>query len=100
MSARKQPRRFEILLIRSTFNSDGVNWERHDAVATGKHLADGVVFADGTVVIRWSGEYPSTVMWNSLDALRAVHHVPEYDDERGYEKNERALFWLDEEQTW
>jgi len=93
-----KPRRFEILLIRSTFNSDGVNWERHDAVASGKHLADGVVFKDGTAVVRWVGEHPSTVIWDGLGSLREVHHVPDYDDEKGYEKGERALFWLDEDE--
>lgn len=36
-------------------------------------VAYGVQFADGTVVIRWLGENPSTVVWASLDAAMRVH---------------------------
>ena len=36
-------------------------------------VADGVVFPDGVVVIRWRGEHRSTVVWDGLDAARAVH---------------------------
>jgi hypothetical protein len=39
-------------------------------------VADGVEFDDGTVVIRWRGERPSTVVWEDLSAAEAVHgHV-------------------------
>lgn len=37
------------------------------------NVAHGVQFADGTVVIRWRGEDPSTVVWGSLDAAMRVH---------------------------
>jgi hypothetical protein len=36
-------------------------------------VAYGVQFADGTVVIRWQGETPSTVIWESLEAAMRVH---------------------------
>lgn len=36
-------------------------------------VAHGVQFADGQVVIRWLGETPSTVVWDSLDAAVKVH---------------------------
>lgn len=39
-------------------------------------VADGVVWPDGSVSIRWRGERPSTVFWESLDDAVAVHgHV-------------------------
>lgn len=37
------------------------------------HVADGVQFADGTVVVRWLGNYASTVVWDSLEAAMHVH---------------------------
>lgn len=37
------------------------------------HVADGVEFADGTVVVRWLGDYASTVVWDSLDDAMQVH---------------------------
>jgi hypothetical protein len=36
-------------------------------------VADGVVWPDGTVSIRWRGERPSVVFWNSLEDAEAVH---------------------------
>ena len=36
-------------------------------------VAHGVQFADGTVVLRWLGEYASTVIWESLEAAMHVH---------------------------
>lgn len=36
-------------------------------------VADGVRWPDGTVSIRWRGERPSTVSWNSLDDAEHVH---------------------------
>ncbi|MGW4239251.1 hypothetical protein ACWEJP_20930 [Streptomyces sp. NPDC004749] len=36
-------------------------------------VADGVVWPDGTAVIRWRGESPSTVAWASLADAVAVH---------------------------
>lgn len=37
-------------------------------------VAEGVVFTDGTAVVRWiTGEHHSTVVWESVDALLAIH---------------------------
>lgn len=36
-------------------------------------VAHGVQFTDGTVVIRWLGAKPSTVIWASMDDAMAVH---------------------------
>lgn len=37
------------------------------------HVADGIQFADGTVVVRWLGDHASTVVWNSPGAAMYVH---------------------------
>jgi len=36
-------------------------------------VADGVLWPDGTVTIRWRGERPSTVNWAELAHAEAVH---------------------------
>jgi hypothetical protein len=36
-------------------------------------VAEGIEFGDGTTVIRWRGDQPSTVVWASVDAAMAVH---------------------------
>lgn len=36
-------------------------------------VADGVLWPDGTVTVRWRGSRPSTVHWNGLDDAEAVH---------------------------
>ncbi|MDE2104167.1 MAG: hypothetical protein KGL39_43420 [Patescibacteria group bacterium] len=37
-------------------------------------VAEGVEFADGRVALRWCvGEHRSTVTWDSMDAVRAIH---------------------------
>lgn len=37
------------------------------------HVADGVVFRDDTTVVRWFGDNPSTVVWEDLSAVKAIH---------------------------
>lgn len=38
-------------------------------------VAHGIEWVDGTVVLRWV-TYPSTAVWDSIDAMLAVHgHV-------------------------
>lgn len=49
-------------------------------------IAEGVVFNDGTVVLRWGGPHASTVIWPSLGDAMAVHG----HDGRTYPR------WLDE----
>ena len=36
-------------------------------------VAHGARFADGTVVLRWLGKGPSTVLWGSLEAAMRIH---------------------------
>ncbi len=36
-------------------------------------VAEGIEFSDGTVVIRWRGDNPSTVVWAHRDAAISVH---------------------------
>jgi hypothetical protein len=36
-------------------------------------VAHGTQFPDGQVVLRWTGEYASTVIWESIDAAMHVH---------------------------
>lgn len=42
------------------------------ASGTGR-VADGVLWPDGTVTIRWRGEHRSTVNWDNLEDAERVH---------------------------
>lgn len=50
--------------------------QRHEDVTgvsgTG-HVADGVRWPDGSTSIRWRGERPSVVFWDSHDSVEAIH---------------------------
>lgn len=37
------------------------------------HVADGVMFPDGTCVIRWRTMFSSTAIYNNLDTLLNIH---------------------------
>ena len=39
---------------------------------------EGVIFSDGTVVVRWLTEYQSHSVWASWDDFMHVHGHPEY----------------------
>lgn len=56
------PRRFHLWRTRDITGSSG----------TGR-VADGVLWPDGTVTIRWRGTRPSTVHWGWLADAEAVH---------------------------
>lgn len=45
----------------------------HTGVSGTGIVAEGVRFSDGTVVLRWRGQYASTVVWASLDDAMHVH---------------------------
>ncbi|MFG7941203.1 hypothetical protein [Streptomyces cacaoi] len=45
----------------------------HTAVSGADDVAEGVLFNDGTTVIRWRGSRASTVVWASLNDALAVH---------------------------
>lgn len=57
------------------------------ASGTGR-VADGVLWPDGTVSIRWAGDRPSVVFWGSLQDAEAVH---------GHGGN-TTVVWLDPEE--
>lgn len=42
---------------------------------------EGVVFTDGSCVLRWRTAICSTSVWESLDAAMAIHGHPEYQSE-------------------
>lgn len=42
---------------------------------------EGVVFADGTCVVRWRTEYKSHSVWDSFESLYKVHGHLEYGTE-------------------
>jgi hypothetical protein len=77
------PRRFYLDRIRDISGVSG----------TGR-VADGIVWADGTVTIRWLGDRPSTVNWDSLEDAIAIHGhsgatVFEWDEpESGHSRSE------------
>jgi hypothetical protein len=49
---------------------------------------EGVVFSDGTVVVRWLTQFRSHSVWASWADLEAVHGHPEYGT---------RIDWLDDE---
>lgn len=56
------PRRFHLLRAVDVTGASG----------TGR-VADGVLWPDGTVSVRWRGDRPSTVAWDRLSDAEAVH---------------------------
>lgn len=36
-------------------------------------VAEGVEFSDGSVALRWHGEYPSTAAWEDIRGVEAIH---------------------------
>lgn len=57
-----QPRRFHLQRDHDVTGSSG----------TGR-VANGVLWTDGTVSVRWVGERPSTVFWDRLEDAERVH---------------------------
>jgi len=47
---------------------------------------EGVVFSDGTTVLRWTTLYRSTSVWSSFEEMEKVHGHPDY---------ETNIEWLD-----
>jgi hypothetical protein len=56
------PRRFYLLREQDRSGISGLG-----------HVADGVQFTDGTVVLHWCSAYPATTIWRRLTDLLAVH---------------------------
>lgn len=40
---------------------------------------EGVVFSDGTTVLRWLTKYRSTSVWPTFEEMEQVHGHPDYD---------------------
>lgn len=36
-------------------------------------IAHGVQYPDGTVAVRWPSEHPSTVVWDDVEHVKAIH---------------------------
>jgi hypothetical protein len=37
------------------------------------YVAEGVVFSTGAVALHWTGAYPATAVWPSIEAVVAIH---------------------------
>jgi hypothetical protein len=55
--------------------------DANQANAVDEPQFQGVVFDDGTVVIRWLTQARSTSVWSSFAEAMAVHGHPEYESE-------------------
>ena len=60
--APSSPRLFELVRSRDVSGVTG----------TGS-VADGVVWTDSTVTLRWKGDHPATAVWDSVESILAVH---------------------------
>jgi len=49
---------------------------------------EGVIFSDGTCVIRWLTLTRSTSVWSSFKEMMEIHGHPEYDSELIWERIE------------
>lgn len=58
---------------------------KKDALILG-HVLDGVIFDDGTTVIRWDSETPSTAIYNTFEDFKLLHigNHPNYESEIQY----------------
>jgi hypothetical protein len=56
------PRRFQLVRLEDPGGISGVGV-----------VADGVEFADGTAVLRWTTDHRSTAIYDSVDTLLAIH---------------------------
>ncbi|MFF1820630.1 hypothetical protein ACFVWG_25215 [Kribbella sp. NPDC058245] len=36
-------------------------------------VAEGVQFTDGSVALRWYGDYPTTTVWDGIESVVAIH---------------------------
>jgi hypothetical protein len=67
-----EPRLF--LLIRPSGASPEAESTAESAVVVQVAVAEGVEWSDGTVTLRWRGQWPATSVWEGgIDALLAVH---------------------------
>ncbi len=50
-----------------------IRYEDVSGVSGTGAVAEGCVFSDGSVALRWRGAYASTAIWPDIDAVIAVH---------------------------
>lgn len=50
-----------------------IRHEDESGVSGTGHVADAVIFSDGTTVLHWRGELSSVAIYASLDAAIAIH---------------------------
>jgi hypothetical protein len=53
---------------------------------------EGVIFSDGTVVIRWMTEFQSHSVWKDYESFYQVHGHPEYGTEIVFLDGEAAPY--------
>jgi hypothetical protein len=46
--------------------------KQFNLIEDNKTLAEGIIFSDGRVAVRWLGEHSSIVMWNSFEDFNKV----------------------------
>ena len=63
-------------------------FEKGTAAPPDQPQYEGVVFSDGTVVLRWQTDYRSHSVWNCYEDFWHVHGHPEYGT---------IIHWLDPE---
>lgn len=56
---------FEKFVLRRTVDVSGIS-------GTGD-VAEGIQFSDGTCVLRWKSDKPSTAIYGSIDDLKKIH---------------------------
>jgi len=56
---------------------------------------EGVVFSDGTCVIRWLTAVGSTSVWNSFNDMLRIHGHPEYGTSFVFHDDKLPLWWDD-----
>ena len=78
---RQSPRTFELVRYRDLSGVSG----------TGV-VAEGCVFSDGSVALRWRGDNPATAVWPDIDSVLAVHGHQGATEVRWIEQRTTDLF--------
>lgn len=63
-------------------------------------VADGCQFPDGTVTVRWRGDYPSTVTWGRVEDALRVHGHAGSTQLRWIDDTDQAVAELDPTSVW
>lgn len=63
------------------YRPDAAKFGKHNEIQlndSGEPQFQGVIFDDGTCVVRWMTGRKSTVVWNSFEEMLDIHGHPEY----------------------